>query len=102
MHEFCHEFLNVTFSVSLRLFDYEPSSCSGIIKLGFLVHINPISVQFCFAQYSFRLWPGSMLYSVVRRRACTNQTAWCQNREGHGISLNVVENLTLQTFSSLP
>jgi len=102
MHEFCHEFPNVTFSVSLQLFDYEPSSCSGIIKLGFLVHINPISMQFCFTQYSFRLWSGLMLYSVVRGRTCTNQTTWCQNPEGHGIRLTVVENLTLHAFLSFP
>jgi hypothetical protein len=43
-----------------------------------------------------------MLYSAVRGRAYTNQTAWCQNREGHGISLNVVEILTFHTFLSLP
>jgi len=35
---------------------------------------------------------------VVRGRACTNQTAWCQNPEDHGISLNVVENVTLHVF----
>jgi len=102
MHEFCHEFPNVTVSVSLRLFDYEPSSCSVIIKLGFLVQINPLSLQFCFAQYLFILWPGLMPYIVERGCACTNQTAWCQNPEDHGISLNVVENLTLHAFLSFP